>query len=88
MTEAQIFGELHQIFAGIFKRSDIRLSTELSAHGVPGWDSLRFASVMVATEERFGIEIEPEDLEGVKRVRDLVKTIAENIPPGDRSDRS
>lgn len=78
MTEAQIFGDLHGIFADIFKQSDITLTTELSARGVPGWDSLRYVSVLVATEEHFGVELEPEDLEGVTLVRDLVKTIARN----------
>jgi acyl carrier protein len=34
--------------------------------------------VLVATEEHFGVELEPEDLEGVTLVRDLVKTIARN----------
>ncbi len=71
VTEAEIFQVLTAIFRTVFARPDMALSPGLSARDVPGWDSFKQIEVMMAVEERFGIELSTGDIDSLRNVGDL-----------------
>jgi len=52
------------------------LTRELTAAQVPGWDSFRYVSLIMATEERFHIKFTDDDIDGLKNVGDLMDAVA------------
>lgn len=71
MTEAEVYEALGGIFRTVFGRDDMVVSPALSARDVPGWDSFKQIEVMMATEERFGIELSTGDIDSLRNVGDL-----------------
>ena len=78
MSEAEIYQALDGIFAEIFKRP-IELKPELAARDVPGWDSFRFVSILMAAEDHFSIKLPPAALDNLANVGDLVHAIAMQV---------
>jgi len=81
MTETEIYAELQSVFDRVFRRHDIKLKPELTAADVPGWDSFRYVSLIVATEEHFGIKLGRDEIDELKNVGDLAAAVAGRMPP-------
>ena len=75
MTEAEVYEALGVIFRLVFGRADMVLSPTLSARDVPGWDSFKQIEVMMAAEERFGIELSTRDIDTLRNVGDLAAIV-------------
>ena len=75
-TEAEIYGDLTEIFHDVFMRDDIKLSPELTAKGVQGWDSFKQIEIIMASEEHWKIRFATRELDALRTVGDLVRTIA------------
>ena len=82
MSEGEIYQALAGIFANVFKRR-VELNPALTAPEVPGWDSFRFLSIIMATENHFHIKLPAADLDDFKNVGDLVRAIAKQLKGGD-----
>jgi acyl carrier protein len=74
-TEAEIYAALNEIFADVFMRDDLKLSPELTAKQVQGWDSFKQIEIIMATEERYGIKFNTRELDSLQSVGDLVRVI-------------
>ncbi|RMH56635.1 MAG: acyl carrier protein [Candidatus Hydrogenedentota bacterium] len=73
-NSSDIFAELKNVLATLpFHLSDIEkysLSTEI--RNLPGWDSFKHLTYLMAIEERFDIEIGPEEFREIGTFSDLV----------------
>ena len=78
-TEADIYSALTEIFHDVFMRDDIVLSPELTAKQVQGWDSFKQIEIIMATEERFGIQLNTREIDSLQMVGDLVRVVASKI---------
>ena len=77
MTDtAKIYEDLTEIFNDVFMVDDMKLTPELSAKDVKGWDSFKQIEIMVSVEERFNIKLSTREIDGLKNVGDLVDVIA------------
>ena len=76
MTNVEIYAGLQEIFATVFRRDDLVVKPEMKASDVPGWDSFRYVSIIMAAEERFGIRLADADIDGLENVGDLADAIA------------
>jgi acyl carrier protein len=76
MTEQDIYHELQQIFAQVFRRTDISLTPTLTAKDVPGWDSFKQVSLLMATEAFFKVRFDSDDVDQMANVGDLVRAVA------------
>ncbi|MBV9018581.1 MAG: acyl carrier protein [Alphaproteobacteria bacterium] len=76
MTEAEIYAALDEIFRDVFLRDDIKLTPELSANDVVGWDSFKQIEIILAVEGRYGIKFNTRELDSLHNVGDLVRVIA------------
>jgi acyl carrier protein len=75
MQESYILGELTDVFRDVFDSDSIVLTADLTPGEIPGWDSARYITLVVATEARFGIRFEPAELESMRTVGDFVRRI-------------
>lgn len=59
--------------------NDFDLQEETLAKDVPGWDSLKNFTIILAIEEEFGIKFLTEEILSIKNVGDLQKLIDSKI---------
>jgi acyl carrier protein len=75
-TEAEIYPTLTTIFHDVFLRDDLTLTAELNAKDVQGWDSFKQIEIIMASEEQWKIRFTTRELDALRCVGDLVRTIA------------
>ena len=75
-TEAEIYTALTEIFHDVFLRDDIVLKPELTAKQVQGWDSFKQIEIIMASEEHWKIRFSTRELDALRSVGDLVRTIS------------
>ena len=79
-TEAEIYPALTELFQDIFMRDDIRLSSDLTAKDVEGWDSFKQIEIIIACEEKWGIRFNTRELDTLRSVGDLTALLQTKIP--------
>lgn len=61
------WGELlKQVFCDVFCLSPDQITDDLSPRSVPTWDSMQHLNLVVSIEERFGISLDPDDIERLR----------------------
>jgi acyl carrier protein len=75
MTESEILPPLTEIFHDLFFDDTIVVTPQLTADDVKGWDSIKHINLIVAVEDRFGIEFKSSEIEGLANVGDLIRLI-------------
>ena len=76
MADADFYPALTEIFQDVFMRDEMRLSPELTAKDVPGWDSFKQIEIIIAIEERYNIKFHTRELDSLNNVGDLARTVA------------
>ncbi len=71
-----IYAALTEIFNDVFMTDDMKLTPELSAKDVAGWDSFKQIEIMVSVEEKFGIKLNTREIDSLRNVGDLADVIA------------
>ncbi len=84
MHEDEIDAGLTEIFHDLFADSTIVLTPQTSAADVKGWDSIKHISLIVATEERFGVKFKTAEIDGLKNVGDMRRLIAAKLSQAGR----
>jgi acyl carrier protein len=79
VTEAEIYAALNELFSEIFVRDDIVLTATTNAADIEGWDSFKQIEIVMAVEERLGAKLQTREIDSLKNVGDLVKTIAAKV---------
>jgi acyl carrier protein len=75
MDEPQIYNRLTRIFEDVFDEDSIRVTPELSARDVDGWDSLTHIRLMLTIEKAFKIKFSTSEIGRLKNVGELVALI-------------
>jgi acyl carrier protein len=76
MTDTtKIYADLTEIFNDVFMVDDMKLTPELTAKDVKGWDSFKQIEIMVSVEERFNIKLSTREIDSLKNVGDLASVI-------------
>jgi acyl carrier protein len=75
-TEGDIYAALTTIFHDVFLRDDLTLTAETNAKDVVGWDSFKQIEIIMASEEQWKIRFSTRELDALRSVGDLVRTIA------------
>ena len=66
---------LNTVFCEVFDDSELRISPQMTASDVDGWDSLSHINLILAVESEFGIRFSQKELLSLKYVGDLVNSI-------------
>ena len=66
--KASTLEQVRSIASDIFGVSEEKISAESSPHTIENWDSMQHLNLVLAVEEKFGVQLEPEDIEQMKTV--------------------
>lgn len=75
MDEPQIYERLARIFDDVFDEDSIRVTPDLSAKDVDGWDSLTHIRLILTIEKVFKIKFSTAEIGKLESVGDLVALI-------------
>jgi len=75
MDEPQIYSRLQQIFEDVFDEDSIKVSPQLSAKDVDGWDSLTHIRLILTIEKAFKVKFSTSEIGKLENVGDLVTLI-------------
>jgi acyl carrier protein len=79
MSEAEIYAALEDIFHDVFMQDDIKLSPQMTAKDVSGWDSFKQIEIIIAIESQYHIKFSTRELDSLLSVGDLVRVIASKV---------
>jgi acyl carrier protein len=79
MHKEQIYARLAEIFEDVFDESPIKVTPELSAKDIDGWDSLTHIRLILTVEKAFKIKFSTSEIGRLENVGDLVALIAERV---------
>lgn len=74
--EGDIHEVLTEIFHAVFAREDLILTPALTARDVPAWDSFKQVEIIIAIEERYGIQLDSKEMDNLNDVGDLMSVVA------------
>lgn len=63
---------LTEIFRETLEIDDLQLTPQLSGKDIEEWDSFNHLNLMIAIEEEFAVKLQPQEVEVIKSVNDLV----------------
>jgi len=75
----ELLERLNSIFCEVFDDDDIRITPEITANDVDGWDSLSHVNLIVTIESKFNIRFSQKELLTFKNVGDLLNCIHSKI---------
>ena len=79
---ADVYAALTEIFRDVFMDDDLTLKPELTAKDVPGWDSFKQIEIIIAVEEKLGIKFNTRELDALRTVGDLARTMEGKLSDG------
>lgn len=79
MTEEQIYARLSDIFEQVFDEDLVKVTPELSAKEVDGWDSLTHIRLILTIERAFKVKFSTPQIGKLQNVGDLVALIARTV---------
>ena len=79
MNTRPVIDRLADIMRDVFDDDGIQPTETMTAEDVEGWDSLSHIRLIVSIEKQFGIKFNNAEIEGLRNVGDLVKTIQSKL---------
>ena len=65
---ASTFEQVRNIASDIFGIPATRITAESSPETIENWDSMQHLNLVLAVEEKFGVQLDPEDIEKMKNI--------------------
>ena len=65
---ASTFEQVRNIASDIFGVRADKITAESSPETIENWDSMQHLNLVLAVEEKFGVQLEPEDIEKMKNI--------------------
>ena len=72
---ASTFEQVRSIASDIFGVPAEKITAESSPETIENWDSMQHLNLVLAVEEKFGVQLEPEDIEQMKNVGAVAKVV-------------
>lgn len=79
MTDKEIQNKVIDTLAVILEMQHAKISSKTSSRTLARWDSLNQIKLMVALEEEFDLEFEPEEIGRMTSVMTIVEVISGKI---------
>ena len=75
---ANAFEQVRNIASDIFGIPVEKITAESSPETIENWDSMQHLNLVLAVEEKFGVQLDPEDIEQMKNIG-AVATLVEKL---------
>ena len=72
---ASMFEQVRSVASDIFGVPAEKITAESSPETIENWDSMQHLNLVLAVEEKFGVQLEPEDIEQMKNVGAVAKLV-------------
>ncbi len=76
----RLYHEVCGIAADVFQVSSRTLTPESSAETIESWDSVQHLNLVLALEQQFGVQFEPEEMDKMKNIRQIVALVESKQP--------
>ena len=73
---AQIYDRVRGIAADILHLDPALVTPDSSPQSVESWDSVQHLNLVLALEEQFGIQFEPEEMDAMKNIGAIAGLVA------------
>jgi acyl carrier protein len=73
---AQVFDRVRGIAADVLQLDPAGVTRDSSPQSVQTWDSVQHLNLVLALEEQFGIQFEPEEMDGMKNIGEIADLVA------------
>jgi acyl carrier protein len=71
-----ILQRVRNIAADVLQVDPASLTAESSPQSVENWDSVQHLNIVLALEEQFGLQFEPEEMDGMKSIGGIAELVA------------
>jgi acyl carrier protein len=65
---ASTFEQVRNVASDIFGIPSEKITAESSPETIENWDSMQHLNLVLAIEEKFGVQLDPEDIEQMKNI--------------------
>ncbi len=79
MTREELLEAVAEILRDIFDDEELPVTEETSSADVEDWDSLEQINILVAIQDRFGIQFSLDDVKGLENVGDTLDLIERKL---------
>ena len=79
MTREELLEAIAEILRDIFDNEELPVTEETSSADVEDWDSLEQINILVAIQDRFGIQFSLDDVKGLENVGDTLDLIERKL---------
>ena len=66
-----------QVAADVFGTSPDQITAESSPETIDSWDSVQHLNLVLALEQELGVRIDPEEIERMKTIGDVIALVKE-----------
>jgi acyl carrier protein len=87
MPTTSVNDAMQSVFRNVFNEPELRLSDDLTAAQVPGWDSLAHVGLMFSLEAEFAVTFTDSELSRLDNVGQLRQVIESKLNPRPGSGR-
>jgi acyl carrier protein len=77
-----IYERVRQIAADILQRRVSEITLHSSPENVENWDSIQNLNLVLALEQEFGLQFEPEEMDAMKTIDGIVKLVTSKTNGG------
>ncbi len=77
---ADIFEQIQAVASDIFGVPANKLHASSSPETIENWDSIQHLNLVLALEEKFGIQLSPEEIEQMKSLGDTASLVQSKLP--------
>jgi acyl carrier protein len=79
MDDSQIYARMEDIFHDVFDDDSIKVSPDLSAKDVDGWDSLTHIRLILTVQKEFKVKFSTSEIGKLENVGGLVELIKARV---------
>jgi acyl carrier protein len=72
----QILERVRGIAADVLQMNPASLNAESSPQTVESWDSVQHLNLVLALEEQFGVQFEPDEMDGMKSIGAIARLLS------------
>jgi acyl carrier protein len=74
-----VFDQIRTIASDLFGVPAEKISAASSPETLENWDSIQHLNLVLALEERFGLQLSPEEIEQLKTVGDAARLVESKL---------
>jgi acyl carrier protein len=72
---ANVLDQVRAIAADIFSVPASRIQSDSTPETIESWDSIQHLNLALTLEEKFSVQLSPEEIEGMRNIGEIAKLI-------------